>query len=117
MTTEDEARPSGLEPSAADPVVDGWAVRRNEAFKLLSEAELISKPEPAEAQVLALIGIGHALLALDDRLANQPPPIYVVTPSGDLAADQQFIDGLSDAMDKAFAAGKYGAASGKGDAT
>lgn len=104
--TEDEARPSGSGPSAAGEVLDGWQVRRADAFKLLTDAELASNRNSGGAQTLALIGIGYALLALDDRLANQPPPIYVVTPSGDVAADREFIEGLSNAMDRARASGK-----------
>lgn len=104
--TNEMGAPGGAEPSVAEEFVDGWAVRRADAFKLLSEAELISKPNPVEAQTLALVGIGHALLALDDRLANQPPPVYVITPSGDLAADREFLEEFSKAMDRAAAFGR-----------
>lgn len=92
MTNIELGEPGGSEPSAL--TVDGWGVRRADAFALLTEAEKISKSDPAEAQTLALVGIGHALLALDDRLANQPPPIWVVNSSGDLESDREFVEQL-----------------------
>jgi hypothetical protein len=51
-----------------------------------------SAREGGEWQYDLLRGMADLLLAIDTRLANQPPPVYVITSSGDPDLDRETVE-------------------------